>query len=55
MVQLNLEPADCKNLADMVEIYFFANIRDDDELDNIEYVRSILRGLDELKRVGYNA
>lgn len=55
MVTLNLDADDCKNLADMIEIYFFANIRDDEDMDNIDYLRSMLRGLDELRSASKDA
>lgn len=43
-----MSKADCENIAEMVEIYFFDNIRNDTDIDNIEYVRSIIRGIDAL-------
>lgn len=52
MITINLTKDDCRNLADMIENYFFQNIRDDMYMDNIEYVRSILNGLDELRAAG---
>lgn len=52
MVELNVTPGDCKNAAEILEIYFFQNIRDYTEMDNLEYVRSVLRCIDELNRVG---
>lgn len=51
MVMLNIDKKDCKNIAEFLELYFFQNIRDDDEMDNIEYIRSLLNSIDELKRV----
>lgn len=51
MLELNIEKEDAKNLAEFIEIYFFQNIRDDEDMDNIEYIRGLLRCLDELKRV----
>ena len=51
MIELNIEKEDAKNLAEFIEIYFFQNIRDDEDMDNIEYIRGLLRCLDELKRV----
>lgn len=51
MLELNIDKEDAKNLADFIETYFFQNIRDDTDMDNIEYVRSLLRCLDELNRV----
>lgn len=55
MLELNIDKDDAKNLADFIEIYFFQNIRDDTDMDNIEYVRSLLRCLDELNRVSSNS
>ena len=51
MIQLNVDKKDCKNAAELMEMYFFQNIRDDEEMDNIEYIRSLLNMIDELKRV----
>ena len=51
MVTLNINKDDCKNIADFLEIYFFQNIRDDVDMDNIEYVRGLINAIDELKRV----
>lgn len=51
MVKLNIEKEDAKNLAEFIEIYFFQNIRDNEDMDNIEYIRSLLKCLDELERV----
>lgn len=51
MVILNLDKCDCENVLDFMECYFFQNIRDDDSIDNIDYVRSLLRIMDEFKRV----
>lgn len=51
MVTLNIDKYTCANIADFLELYFFQNIRDDDEMDNIEYVRSLINAIDELRRV----
>ena len=51
MITLNIDKQTCKNVADFLEIYFFQNIRDDEDMDNIEYVRSLIIAIDELKRV----
>ena len=51
MVELNFDKETCKNVADFLELYFFQNIRDDPDMDNIEYVRSLINAIDELKRV----
>lgn len=54
MVTLNLEKEDCRNIADFLELYFFQNIRDDEDMDNLDYIRSLLLCIDELKRVSRN-
>ena len=51
LVELNLDRVTCRNIADFLELYFFKNIRDDPDMDNIEYVRSLINAIDELKRV----
>lgn len=51
MLELNIEKEDARNLAEFIEIYFFQNIRDNEDMDNIEYIRSLLKCLDELERV----
>ena len=51
MISLNISKYDCKNIADFLEVYFFQNIRDDPDMDNIEYVRGLINAIDELKRV----
>lgn len=54
MVTLNLQPCDCRNAADLIDTYFFQNIKDlleIGEIDNINYVRSLINVLDELERV----
>ena len=53
MVTLNLDKADCKNAAEMIDIYLPMAVKDfyeAGEFDNIEYVRSMLRVYDELKK-----
>lgn len=54
MVELDINKDDCKNAAEVLEIYFFQNIRDDEDIDNLEYVKSLLRVIDELNRVSKN-
>ena len=48
-MNLNIDKTDCENVVDFIERYFFQNIRDDEDIDNIEYVRSLLKCLDELR------
>lgn len=53
MVTLNLEPCDCKNAAELIDIYLpmaFKDFYDAGEFDNLEYVRSMLKVYDEMKR-----
>ena len=51
MVTLNIEKSTCENIADFLELYFFQNIRDDEYIDNIEYVHDLIHAIGELKRV----
>ena len=51
MVTLHIDGNDARNAAELIEIYFFTNIRDDPEMNNIDYVKSLIRVLDELRRV----
>ena len=51
MVTLNIDKSTCGNIADFMEIYFFQNIRDDPDMDNIEYVRGLINAIDEFRRV----
>lgn len=53
MITLNLDADDCRNAAEMIDIYLPLALKDfyeAGEFDNIEYVRSMLRVYDELKR-----
>lgn len=50
MITLNMSKADCKNVADFLELYFFQNLHDDPDIDNIEYIRSLLNSMDELNK-----
>lgn len=49
MITLDITPADCRNAAELIELYFFQNIRDDTDIDEIDYIRSLIKVLDELK------
>lgn len=51
MVTLNIDKNDCRNIAEFLEIYFFQNIRDDEDMDNITYVHGLIHAIDELRRV----
>lgn len=55
MITLDLGPGDCRNLAEMMDLFFFENLKlllEMDELDNIDYLRSMLHTLDVLKEAG---
>ena len=49
MINLHINKEDAGNLAEFIEMYFFQNIREDEDMDNIEYIRSLLKCLDELR------
>lgn len=51
MFELKIDKGDAKNLVEFIKMYFFQNIRDDKNMDNIEHIRSLLNCLDELERV----
>ena len=50
MITLNIEKHTCANIAEFLELYFFQNIRDDEDMDNIGYVHDLLHSIEELKR-----
>jgi hypothetical protein len=50
-VELDLEPGDLRNIVELFEDQFFEHLKfllDEGELDNIEYLRSMLRIYDQL-------
>lgn len=51
MVTLDIDKHTCKNIADFLELYFFQNIREDEDMDNIAYVHDLIHAIEELKRV----
>ena len=53
MVTLNLSKDDLHNIVEFIELNFFEHLKallNDDEIDNIDYIRSLLLSLDELTR-----
>ena len=53
MITLNLNEEDCRNAAELIELYLPLALKDfyeAGELDNIDYLRSMLAVYDELKR-----
>ena len=58
MVTLDICPEDCKNAAELIDIYLPLALKDfyeAGEFDNLEYVRSMLRVYDELNRAAEEA
>lgn len=47
-VGVPLTPSQCKNLAEFIELFLLLAIRDDEDIDNIEWVRSMLDSHKEL-------
>ena len=41
-MNVELTKSQCTNVADFIEIYIFQAIRDDTEMDNINYLRDML-------------
>lgn len=53
MITLKLERADIENLIEFFDLSFFDHLKkflDADELDNMEYLKSMVRVYDELDR-----
>lgn len=51
-VELDLEPGDLRNIVELFEDQFFEHLKfllDEGDLDNIEYLRSMLRIYDQLR------
>ena len=42
---------EAENLLELFEVYFFQLIRDDENIDNIEWARSMLSAYDKLKAI----
>lgn len=58
MIELNLDKDDCKNVAELIDIYLPQACRDFYEagdFDNIDWLRSMIAAMDELKRVSEEA
>lgn len=51
-VTLNIDKETCSNIADFLEIYFFQNIREDKDMDNINYLHDLIHAIEELRKVG---
>ena len=54
MVTLNIDAADCRNVAELIEIYLpqaCKDFYDAGEFDNIDWLRSLIHAMDELRRI----
>lgn len=53
MITLNIGREDCRNVAELIELYLPQACRDfydAGEFDNIDWLRSMIAAMDELKR-----
>lgn len=48
-ITFNWDKSRCKNVAEFLEIYFFQNIRDDEDMDSLWYLHDMLHAIEELK------
>ena len=58
MVTLNIDAADCRNVAELIELYLpqaCKDFYDAGEFDNIDWLRSMIAAMDELKRAAKEA
>ena len=58
MVTLNIDAADCRNVAELIELYLpqaCKDFYDAGEFDNIDWLRSMIHAMDELKRIAKEA
>jgi len=56
MIELNLDKADCKNVAELIELYLPQACKDfyeAGEFDNIDYLRSMIHAFDEMKKAAH--
>lgn len=42
MADLSMDWDTCRNLADLIELYIFQYIRDDEDIDNMEWLISVV-------------
>lgn len=58
MITLNIDRADAKNVAELIELYLpqaCKDFYDAGEFDNIDWLRSMIHAMDELKRAAKGA
>ena len=51
---IDLTESQCTNLADFIEMNIFQNIRDDVDIDNIEWLIDMVDAYKKLKEHGHN-
>lgn len=51
-MQIELTKSQCTNICELIELYFFAEIRDDDSIDNMDWVYDIATSWHTLKEAG---
>ena len=48
-MQIELTKSQCDNLADLIDLYFFTEIRENDEIDNMGWVYDIATAWNTLR------
>jgi len=51
MADLSMDWETCRNLADIIELYIFKYIRDDEDVDNIEWLISVVDAYKALRQI----
>lgn len=51
MAELSMDWETCRNLAEFIELYIFQYIRDDEDVDNIEWLISIIDAYKAFRQV----
>ena len=50
MMEIELSESQCRNLADFIEMHFIDSIRNDTDIDNINYVVDMCKAYEILKK-----
>ena len=51
MAELSMDWETCRNLADLIELYIFQYIRDDEDIDNMEWLVSVVDAYKAFRQV----
>ena len=51
MYQINITTDDAKNIVEFIELWFIPSIRQDEEIDNINYLKSILMNWKRIRMI----